>query len=561
LRALIVGDRARLVDSARRPFERSGTAHLLAVSGLHIGWAFALGRLLVLGGLYPWPGVRLQRGRRRWAAFFGLGVGASYAILAGLSVPTLRAAAMAGAGAVTLLGGRPAAGWNALAGAALFILALDPASLFAPSFGLSFLAVAGILLWRPRGRLVTQLASCTLGASLATAPLLVHLGLPLPTLGIVANLVLVPWFTGVVVPLGLGVAVLALVLPEGAALLAPLARVAADAGLRAAELLASPELLPASATSAPVAAIVGAVFAVRVGLRGELRLAGAIGLLAGMVGVTTGITASRSPAHPGLEVLFLDVGHGDATVVRHADSAWLVDAGPRWGSFDAGRRVVLPALRAEAVGRLDVLVLTHADRDHIGGASAVVERFDVGEIWVSPLTVDDPSLRRVREAAATRGVPLRIVVSGYEARLGEWRARALWPPPGLRPSSRNDGGLVVRLEGPAGCAILPADASLAVEQELAAGVSRCALLKLGHHGSETSSGPLWLAELDPDIAIASASCYRAGQFPSPAVRDRLRARHVTLYETARFGAVRVRLTDRPVVLPYRTDALADPPMR
>jgi competence protein ComEC len=344
-------------------------------------------------------------------------------------------------------------------------------------------------------------------------------------------------------------------------LLSPLAHVAADAGLRGAELFASPDLLPASATPAPVAAVVAAAFALRVALRHELRLGCGIGVLAGLLALAAGITALRAPARPGLEILFLDVGHGDATLVRDAGSAWLVDAGPRVGSFDAGRRVILPALRAEAVGRLDVLLLTHADRDHVGGASAVLERLGVGEVWVPPGMVEDPSFGPIRETAAARGVPLRIVASGYEAPLGRWHGRVLWPPPGFQPRSRNDGGLIVRFEGPGGCAVFPADASLAVERELVGGIDRCALLRLGHHGSETSSGAPWLAELDPDVAVASASRSRAEQFPGPGVRDRLRRRDTTLYETSRFGAVRVRFAGFPVVLPYRTDAPGDSALR
>jgi competence protein ComEC len=344
-------------------------------------------------------------------------------------------------------------------------------------------------------------------------------------------------------------------------LLSPFAHFSADAGVRVAELLAGPDLLPASATPAPVAVVVASGFALRVGLRGEVGLGWGIGLLAGVLGLVAGITARRPPAPPGVEILFLDVGQGDATLVRNAGSTWLFDAGPRFGALDAGRRVVLPALRAEGVGRLDVFVLTHPDRDHLGGALAVLERSRVGEIWVPATMIDDPSFQSVRESAAMRRVPLRIVASGYEAPFGGWRARVLWPPPGFRPRSRNDGGLVVRFEGPGGCAVLPADASVAVERELLPELGPCTLLKLGHHGSETSSGPRWLGQLDPDIAVASASRSRVRHFPSRAVRERLRARDATLYETSRFGAVRVWFTDLTVVVPYRTDAVADSPVR
>ena len=194
LRAIVTGDRSRLTGSAREPFTRSGTAHLLAVSGLHIGWAYALGRLLALGALWVWPSPRVQRMRRGSALGLGLGTAAAYALLVGLSPPTLRAAAMAGVGVMAIFGGRPGASWNALCAAALGVLAIDPASLFTMAFLLSFSAVAGILVWQPSGGPVRRLLGCTLGASIATAPWVVHAGLPLSSGAPIANLVLVPLF-------------------------------------------------------------------------------------------------------------------------------------------------------------------------------------------------------------------------------------------------------------------------------------------------------------------------------------------------------------------------------
>jgi competence protein ComEC len=491
-----------------------------------------LGRAGILALLYPWPSVRVQRSRRAVALLAGLGVAGAYAALAGLSVPTLRAVSMAGAAAVALLAGRPAQGWNALAAAGLVVLSIDPASLFEPAFGLSFLAVSGILLWQPRGGLVLRLTGCTIGASLATAPLLVALGLPVPCLGIVANLLLVPWFTAVVVPLGLVCALLSFISPGAAGLLVPLVQEATGAGIEGAVLLQSPSLLANTASSAVTVAFVAAVFMLRACLRGDFPVAAAAAALVVVLGV---------PAWPGRpgpprrdpEILALDVGQGDATLVRSEDTAWLIDAGPRLGAFDAGRRVVLPALRAEGVRMLDVLVLTHPDRDHVGGAAAILERSSVGEIWVASGMLENPASIEIQRAAAARDVPFRIVTAGYEASLGTWRARVLWPPPGFRGGSSNGSGLVVRLEGAKGCAVLPADVPLSVEGGLAESATDCAVLKLGHHGSATSTGARWLDALDPSLAIASASRFRARLYPAPAVRARLLARHVTLYETAR----------------------------
>jgi competence protein ComEC len=547
-----------MTDSLRRPFERSGTAHLLAVSGLHVGWAFAVGRLLVLVLLYVWPSARVQRVRPRVALGCGLALAVAYGALAGFSLPTLRATSMAVAGGLAVVSGRSGAAWNALLGAALLVLALDPASLFAASFALSFLAVTGILLWQPSGRLLGRLIGCTLGASLATAPWVVWLGLPLSSTGILANLLLVPWFAGVAVPLGLVAAGGVFVSEDAAVVVATLARGAVQIGFVAADSLGGPDLLPPSTSPLVVGAGVSALFAGRSFARGSARVAGAFVWLAL---VLLALSIPRSiPPRASMEILFLDVGQGDATLVRSGAASWLVDAGPRTDRFDAGRRVVLPVLRSEGIDALDVLVMTHADHDHIGGALSVLDRTRVGELWVGLGTLEDPSFRDVRLAASARGVPIRVVSRGDEARVGTWQARVLWPPYGSRPATRNEAAIVLLLEGPEGCALLPADIPTSVEQELLGSARPCTLLKLGHHGSRTSTGSAWLAALEPEVAIASGSRSRLPSFPHREVRSRLRAGSVTLYETARFGAIRVSFRGPlPVVAPYLAEPAGDPP--
>jgi competence protein ComEC len=497
------------------------------------------------------------------ASWAGLAVAGAYAGLAGLSVPTLRAAVMAAAATFALLGGRPGTAWSGLAVAALVVGVVEPAALFEPSFQLSFLAVAGILVWRPGGGAIQRLLGASLGASIATGSVLAALDLPLPVAAPLANLVLVPWFGGVVLPLGLLAGPGSLLSPEFAAALLPVARTAALAGLRGAEGLASGDLLGPGGGPALWAALGALMLALRAWGRGAPRLAALLALLSAVGAV---LEVGRTPhAGPGdEEVLFLDVGQGDATLARLGEEVWLVDAGPGPPGSDAGRRVVLPALRALGVSRLDVLVLSHADRDHIGGAHRVVERLEVGEIWIGAPTLDDAAFREIRRLAAERRIPLRLVSAGEGTGVHGWRVEVLWPPRGAVPLRRNDGSLVLRLQHDEACVLLPSDAPVRVERKLLGGVGACSVLKLGHHGSATSSGARWLGALAPNVAIASASASGAGRFPAPAVRERLRRTHVTLYETARWGAVRLRFPNGvPVVVPFRLDPLpssGEPPV-
>lgn len=260
---------------------------------------------------------------------------------------------------------------------------------------------------------------------------------------------------------------------------------------------------------------------------------------------------NRAAAEPSL--LFLDVGHGDAILLRAGRHAWLVDAGTRFAGFDAGRSVVLPALRAEGVRRLDALVLTHADLDHVGGAAAVLEALPVAELWLTAQTLAAPVLRRLRGLAARRGVAVRIVAAGRLRAPAGVSLHALWPPAELAPSGTNAGSLVLRVEAAGICALLMGDAPAAVERELALQPKRCEVLKLGHHGSATSSDPRFLDAFTPEIAIASAGRRPRSPLPNSRVRERLAARSISLWKTRSDGAISVRLgRPGPQVDPFLT---------
>jgi competence protein ComEC len=558
LRALLIGDRRRLDEDVRAAFQRSGTAHLLAVSGLHVGWVFLLTQYGVGGLLGVLPGLWLARRARRIALGAGVAAACAYAALAGLGPPSLRAAAMAFAGAVAVLGGRPGAAWNALALAALVVLALEPAALFGAGFWLSFLAVAGILVWAPAGAAAARLVGCTLGASLATAPLIAALGAPLPAFSLLANLVAVPWFAAVVVPLALVAGGLGAWLPAAHRLLEPLARASAELGIRIVESLGSADLIEDVAAPSQVA-LAAALFGFASRLLWRGRRAPAAALAAGSALVLALRCADAPPSAREDSVLFLDVGHGDAAVLRSEGRVWLVDAGSRFGAYDAGRLIVAPALRAEGLARLDALVITHADADHIGGAASVVESIPVGEIWLTHATYARAAAAPLRRSAALRGTPVRLVGAGARARVGGWRVTALWPPPDVTrsPGSSNAGSLVLRAEGRHGCAMLPGDVPAALEERLAQQAAPCELLKLSHHGSRTSTAAAWLGALEPWVAIASYGRLHA-PLPHPSVTARLRGAHVSVYETARFGAVRVLFTRAGlVVAPYLANPLPD----
>jgi len=553
LRAIAVADVSRLDESVRRAFADSGTTHLLSVSGTHIVWVFWMTRICVAFALGRSRALPLVRAARTAATLAGAGAGLAYAFLCGLEPPALRSAAMAAAAGLALVGGRPGAAWNALALAALAVLAFDPGALFEASFQMSFAAVAGLLAWRPPAGALRGLAHASLGAGLATAPLAANLGAPLPAGWLVANALAVPYFGAAVVPPALAAGALG----DQAPALAALARTLAELGIRMLESLASADLLAGPRDRVAVAALLAALaFAAR-GLAQRRR---GLALAAGAAAAVSLALAwpSENARVDAPEVLFLDVAHGDAALVRAGGRAWLVDAGTRGPDFDAGHTVVLPAFRALGVRRLDALVLTHADLDHVGGAVAVLESVPAAELWLTRETLESPALRGVRRAAARRGVVVRIVAAGESLGAPELELRALWPPADFRAPSTNAGSLVLRAASARSCALLGGDAPAAVERALAPGLARCDVLKLGHHGSATSSDARFLDALDPVVAVASAGRRPRAPLPHPQVRARLRARAISLFETRRDGALRVELgRPGPLVRPWLTPRWRD----
>jgi competence protein ComEC len=546
LRALAIADTSRLDDALRAVFAESGTTHLLSVSGTHVVfvvWIVAAALGFALRRAQWLPAVRFAR-----TGGLGLGVlaGVGYAVLCGLGPPALRAAAMAFAAGVALLGGRRAAAWNALALAGLAVLALDPAALFEASFQLSFLAVAGLLLWRPPAGLLRGSAHVSLAAGLATAPLAASIGAPLPAGWLLANALAVPYFSAGVVPLALAGGALG----ERMAWLVPLARAAAELGIRGLESLASPDLLAGPRDPLALSlALAAAGFGLRALALGRRRVSLALLCGAACAGIVAAPAGNRPVVTPSL--LVLDVGHGDALLLRAGPHAWLVDAGTRFAGFDAGRAVVVPALRAEGVHRLDALVVSHADLDHAGGAASVLEALPVGELWLTRESLDARALWRLRRVAARRAVPVRVIAAGDERAAPELRLRALWPPASHAPTSTNAGSIVLRVETRSACALLGGDAPAEVELALVSSARPCAVLKLGHHGSATSSDPRFLDALAPELAIASAGRRPRAPLPHPRVRGRLRARSISLWQTRRDGALWIALEKPgPLVIPW-----------
>ncbi|MGH7549771.1 MAG: DNA internalization-related competence protein ComEC/Rec2 [Gemmatimonadota bacterium] len=544
--ALLLGDRIDLDPALADAFAASGTLHLLAVSGLQVGFLAALMHLgLGLAGLAPRPR----------AAATGLLL-AVYTALVGAPPSIVRGALMAVVVVWARADERRISMWQAWGLAAMAVLAWRPLDLLDLGFALSFAAVAGLLAGAPLDRMLSRRGR--------TPRRLLVSGLIATTASTLGTLPIQAAAFGWIAPAGFPVNPVAVPL---SCLSLPTLWMALLADASGVELLARPLTVTAAVT---IGALEGVV---------ALGGAGAPIWVPGEVGWTIGSTALFAAAltavrfrprvamgaavfglalllatpadrFRGWEVVWLDVGQGDAVVIHFPDGeTWLVDAGPAYPFGDAGRSTVLPYLRRRGVSRLDWLITTHADLDHVGGASSVIRGLPVSR-WGSPMAVDDNSSWLELLATSAAGPSAVTLRAGQRFHRGGVAIDVLHPTPEWVPVDpwddrrpANEGSVVLLMShGP--CRLLltgdlgkPGETALAerLADSLAAG-----LLHVGHHGSRHSSSAAFLARVAPDAAVVSVGRSNRYGHPHPDALARLAATGARVYRTDRQGPVHAR---------------------
>ncbi|MDE2850477.1 MAG: DNA internalization-related competence protein ComEC/Rec2 [Acidobacteriota bacterium] len=540
-RALVFGDARRVPPEWRTGLRRAGLSHLLAVSGLHVG--------LLLGGF--WWIFGALAGRFAWVG--AVSVLLLYGCLVGPRPSFLRAAVMALLVILSMALERPPQALNSLCAALILILALDPDAGGDLGFRLSFLATAGILILAPRllkqwrggpdtrpPKAVAVALAATFAAQLATLPITaVEIGLLTP-LSPLLNLAFVP-LTALVLGLSLfwvGLAALAS---------APLLSAVAGPCARAVQTILDLLSLPfASLAHLPA----GSWVATPVSVDGTAALALAIwlGLLvSGFRRALWGLALVLvcTPALPEQEpsLAMLDVGQGEALLLRSSDSGpvILVDGGGfRRGNF--AEAALLQALAAEGVHRIDLAILSHGDSDHCQGLVDLSRYLRVERLWAAPVEVRDGCGRALADRLRGR---VRRVERGFAHRVGAWNLDVLHPAP-RRADGGNSASLVVRGCVGGSCVLLTGDLDIAGERELLArtrreGASlRSDVLKVGHHGSRTSTGSALLASVEPRLALVSAGRRNPYGHPSPEVVARMERQGVRVLRTDLHGRIEIR---------------------
>ena len=533
IKALALGMRGEMSSQQWRVLRSTGTAHLMAISGLHVGLvaglAFGLGSLA-----WRLPGVSvLLVDAKRVGAGAAIMAALVYAALAGFSVPTQRAAVMVVALMLAILARRPVAPATLLGRALLAVLLLDPFAVNEAGFWLSFAAVA-LIFYGVSGRLVLRRSAgqriwwrygriqCLLG--LALLPLGFRFFGEYPVAAPLANAFAVPWVSALVVPPVLAGMLASVLSPSAGAALLELGHLALSVLWHGLEFLAGHvPVLPAGPTL-PRAQMLA-------GLAGALILVaprGTPGRWLGALWMAPLFFPSPALLPEGaVRVAVLDVGQGAAVVLRTRDRTLVYDTGPRFSDrFDAGAAVLVPYLRHYGIRAVDVLVLSHRHRDHVGGAESVLQGAAVESVVTNV------------SAWAGRATPCR------EGGQWEWNGVhfSIFHPHSDAHDTGNEGSCVIRVVAGESAVLLtgdigePSERTLIERHQLQAD-----LLLVPHHGSATSSSPAFLDAVKPSLALASYGYRNRFDLPSPEVMTRYRSRGIPVLATAAEGAIEVDL--------------------
>lgn len=539
LAALTVGDQAAIAREDWDLFRATGLGHLMSISGLHVTM-FAWLAGLVAGALWRRSDRAMHAVPAPLAARgCGLAAAAAYAVFAGWGVPAQRTVLMLATAVLLRSSGRRWPWPLVLLAAATAVTLVDPWALLQAGFWLSFAAVGLLMASEPthapaagaaarpwHGRLAGLLRDAgrtQLVATAGLAPLTLLFFQQVSVVGFVANLVAIPLITLVVTPLALAGALLPLLWSAAAVLLQGL-----TAGL--AGLAAWPWAVwtvPAAPPWAQGAALLAGALLV-------MPLPWRLRALALPLALPLLLPPVARPEAGRFELLAVDVGQGTAVLVRTASHLLVYDAGPQYGrDSDAGERVLLPLLRARGETRIDTLVLSHRDSDHVGGAAALLAGLPVGELLSSLETGHPLRARAPRE---------RVCQAGQGWSWDGVRFELLHPRPSelAMPDRPNAVSCVLRVVDAAGRGVLLAG-DIEREQELAlveryGAALRSALLVAPHHGSRSSSSEEFLAQVQPEAVVIQAGYRNRFGHPAPEVLARYRARGIAVVASPSCGA-------------------------
>ena len=525
IKALTIGDGSGITQQQWDVFRKTGTTHLVVISGSHVGLIAGLAYFLVLK-VWAWTGL-LRWSPQRVAAVAAMLVAVFYAGLAGFSVPAQRAVIMLGVVMLAIILQRNTRPFNTLAIALFAVLAFDPLAVLAVGFWLSFLAVS-LIIYVVAGRLsksgyMLEGIKINWATSVGLSPLLLFFFQQVSLISPLANFIAVPVISLLAVPLSL----LAVVLMFGFPLLASKLFMVVDTALQGLWwLLVRLAELPLATISHAQPSVWALVFA----LPGVLLLLAPRGMPARWLSLIMFLplvfTSANKPKAGSFNMTLLDVGQGLSVVVQ-TENHWLVyDTGAKFSAeSDMGRSVVLPFLRRQGADKIDRLIISHGDNDHIGGALSLMHGMPTEQVLTSvPQQLSDysPLMCEAGQSWTWDNVTFTLLSPQHPF------------------VSDNDNSCVLKIESEQGAVLLTSDIETAAESwlvETYGNQLKAKVLISPHHGSKTSSTFEFLQAVQPVYVLIPAGYRNQFGHPHQEVLDRYEQIKAQWLNTADSGAI------------------------
>ena len=590
LKALVLGEQGDIPEEISEQFTATGIAHLLAISGDHLGIVAFLSFSLLLWILKRSETLLLSVSVKKWAAALTIPCLLLYTFIAGAGISVIRATIMVIIFFLSILFQRERNLLHTLVLAAFLILLFSPPSLFDVSFQLSFLAVLSILYmvprilpvfsrekilvpqevsWRQRLWTYVKLSFLVTGvATLGTAPFVALHFNRISPVGLLTNLFIIPWVGFLIVPMALVASVSSFFIPVVATGLIQVSSGVTSVLLQVVSWVAS---LPFTSlflsTPTPVEII---LFYLLLFLAVHLRRGKAMRILFICVSLALVFDwvywSVKDRFQKDLVLTFIDVGHGDSILVEFpGGKRMLVDGGGQEDDpFDIGQHVIAPFLWSKKIRGIDYLVLTHPDPDHLNGLNFVASHFRVGQFWDNGIKTESEPYGRLHETLAAKkverisfnqtsppreieGVQVFFCNPGNEGKFSDGERKV---------SFHNNHSLVMRLQFHQVAILLAGDIEKEAEYKIIR--SRQSLqadvLKVAHHGSSSSSTLSFLERVNPTHAMISVGARAMGRLPHPEVLRRFQDLGCRVYRTDRHGAMTVVTDGENIkVIPYRAD--------
>ncbi len=566
LKTLLLGSSYRLDKNLQELFRKSGTTHLLVVSGLHLAMVMGFLYFLFRGLLSLYPPLLLRISVRDVSYWMALPCVFFYSFVVTMSPSVLRAMLSVFLLGFFLLRRRKLDPLSLLYVVAFIILFISPLILFDVSFQLSFLSIFSILLFLPLIRkyfetnfpsllhkkilwFCVQVFLLSLLAQIGLFPLLVNTFHQVSWVTLLANLFLVPYFTFILMPLGMLGLFFAWIYPPVSFFFFKIAAACVPPVLIFLKYLTSPE---GSTTWLPrmnawQIILYASLFLVFL-LPWKRKTKGIVLIVLILFNVAAWIYPSWKDArNPNLRISFLDVGQGDSILIEFPyGKKMLVDAGGLPGTdFDVGEKVLLPTLLGRGIRNLDYLVMTHPHPDHFGGMESLLKAYQPKEFWWNGEKTDNQSFENLFKALEQKKIPvLKKDESAQAFEINGVKLKFLNPPQNIfvpeKPDAAlvNNHSLVFLLEDRGFSVLFSGDIQIETEQQLLNKLTSAVdLLKVAHHGSNTSSTEEFLARLQPQNAVMQLGRKNRFGFPRPEVLERYQKIGTKIYRTDQSGEI------------------------